>query len=186
MCKIFQTIAYFQICNHIYFSGWGSSVDPDNHPGSTENLPVSNDAYQKNTDNNDFYVIVLGEDAKNLLYATYFGGDVTDDHVDGGTSRFDKKGVIYQSVCSSCPPSTDGQTSQVSDFPTTPGSAFETNPSIRCSNASFKIDLQIKTAVIADFIADPIIGCVPLNVSFTKIDYDYFGITASFNIFGKI
>ena len=156
------------VCNHIYFSGWGSSVDPKNHPGSTENLPVSNDAYQKNTDNNDFYVIVLGEDAKNLLYATYFGGDVTDDHVDGGTSRFDKKGVIYQSVCSSCPPSTDGQTSQVSDFPTTPGSAFETNPSIRCSNASFKIDLQIKTAVIADFIADPIIGCVPLNVSFTN------------------
>lgn len=156
------------VCNHIYFSGWGSSVDPNNHPGSTNNMPVSDDAYQKNTDNNDFYIIVLGEDAKNLLYATYFGGDVTGDHVDGGTSRFDKKGVIYQSVCSSCPPSTDGQITQVSDFPTTAGSAFETNPSVRCSNASFKIDLQIKTAVIADFIANPMIGCAPLNVSFTN------------------
>ena len=156
------------VCNHIYFSGWGSSVDPNNHPGSTDNMPISDDAHQKTTDNNDFYIIVLGEDAKNLLYATYFGGNVTGDHVDGGTSRFDKKGVIYQSVCSSCPPSTDGQTTQVSDFPTTLGSAFETNPSVRCSNASFKIDLQIKTAVIADFVADPMIGCTPLNVSFTN------------------
>ena len=64
------------------------------HPGSTNNMPISDDAHQKTTDNNDFYIIVLGEDAKDLLYATYFGGDVTGDHVDGGTSRFDKKGVI--------------------------------------------------------------------------------------------
>ncbi len=156
------------VCNHIYFSGWGSNVDPFNHPGSTNNMDVSADADQLTTDNNDFYILVLGENAETLLYATYFGGNVTGDHVDGGTSRFDKKGVIYQSVCSSCPPSTDGQTSQVSDFPTTPGSAFELNPSVRCSNASFKIDLQIKTAVIADFTVFPPIGCTPLEVKFTN------------------
>jgi gliding motility-associated-like protein len=156
------------VCDHIYFSGWGSNVDPTNHPGSTTDMPVSGDAVQKTTDGNDFYIIVLGRDAETLLYATYFGGDVTGDHVDGGTSRFDKKGVVYQSVCSSCPPSTDGQTSQVSDFPTTPGAAFETNPSVRCSNASFKIDLQIRSAVISDFVAAPTIGCAPLGVQFTS------------------
>ena len=156
------------VCDHIYFSGWGSNVDPTNHPGSTTGMPVSGDAVQKTTDGNDFYIIVLGRDAETLLYATYFGGDVTGDHVDGGTSRFDKKGVVYQSVCSSCPPSTDGQTSRVSDFPTTPGAAFETNSSVRCSNASFKIDLQIRSAVISDFIANPTVGCSPLTVQFTN------------------
>ena len=156
------------VCNHIYFSGWGANVDPNNHPGSTQDMPLSPDAYQSITDSNDFYILVLGEDAESLLYSTYFGGNVTGDHVDGGTSRFDKKGVIYQSVCSSCPPSTDGQTSQVSDFPTTTGSAFETNPSVRCSNASFKIDLQIKSAVFAEFTATPTLGCSPMTVNLTN------------------
>ncbi|MDA8886025.1 PKD domain-containing protein [Bacteroidia bacterium] len=156
------------VCEHIYFSGWGSNVDPNNHPGNSDNMPISADAEQKTTDGNDFYVIVLDKNASGLLYATYFGGNVTGDHVDGGTSRFDKKGVIYQSVCSSCPPSSDGQQTQVSDFPTSAGAVYETNPSVRCSNASFKIDLQIKSAVIADFIAYPTIGCGPLLVQLTN------------------
>ncbi len=154
------------VCDHIYFSGWGSDVDRNHNPGSTNNMPITADAHQKSTDGNDFYIIVLDKDASSLLYATYFGGSETDDHVDGGTSRFDKKGVMYQSVCSSCPGF--GQGSQISDFPTSNGAVFKTNPSVRCSNASFKIDLQIKTAVIADFIASPSIGCGPLNVFFTN------------------
>ena len=156
------------VCEHIYFSGWGSVVRADLNPGSTTGLEVTGDAEQKTTDDNDFYVMVLDKDAQGLLYATYFGGDVTQDHVDGGTSRFDKRGVIYQSVCGSCPPSTDGQSTQVSDFPTSPDAVFKTNPSVRCSNASFKIDLQIKTAVFADFTATPVVGCTPLDVQFTN------------------
>jgi len=152
-------------CNHIYLSGWGANVDPDNHPGSTAGLEVTAGALQSTTDNNDFYIIVLDQDAKSLLYATYFGGYETDDHVDGGTSRFDKRGVIYQSVCSSCPDSGPGK----NDFPVTPKAAFIKNVSPRCSNASFKIDLQIKESVIAKFIADPIDGCKPLEVIFTNI-----------------
>jgi gliding motility-associated-like protein len=159
------------VCGHIYFSGWGSDIDASDlttFPGSTDNMVVSDDAVQKTTDGNDFYIIVFGRDAQNLLYATYFGGDVTGDHVDGGTSRFDKRGVMYQSVCASCPPSTDGQRREVSDFPTTTGAAFELNPSVRCSNASFKIDLQIREAVIADFVAAPTVGCAPHDVQFTS------------------
>jgi gliding motility-associated-like protein len=156
------------VCDHIYFSGWGST-DYGLSSGSTRDLEVTSDAEQPTTDSNDFYILVLDKDASSLLYATYFGGNLTGDHVDGGTSRFDKKGVIYQSVCSSCPPSRDGlQTSEISDFPTSPGAVFKTNPSERCSNASFKIDLQIKTAVIADFTAKPTLGCSPLVVQFNN------------------
>lgn len=149
-------------CEHIYVSGWGSSVRPDLNPGSTNNLPTTSDAVQKTTDGNDFYILVLNKDAQGLLYATYFGGDTTADHVDGGTSRFDKKGVIYQSVCSSCP---NGFEKGHQDFPVTPNAAFTTNFSPRCSNASFKIDLQIKSAVDAYFVPDPVIGCMPLTVN---------------------
>ncbi len=150
-------------CEHIYVSGWGSNVRPDLNPGSTIDLETTSDAVQKTTDGNDFYIIVLNKDAESLLYATYFGGDSTGDHVDGGTSRFDKKGVIYQSVCSSCP---NGGEPGHQDFPVTANAAFTTNFSPRCSNASFKIDLQIKSAVDAYFVPDPIIGCNPLDVDF--------------------
>jgi len=150
-------------CEHIYVSGWGSNVNPNLHPGSTTDLEITGDAEQKETDGNDFYIIVLDKDAQSLLYATYFGGDSTDDHVDGGTSRFDKRGVIYQSVCSSCP---NGSEPGRQDFPVTAGAAFTQNFSPRCSNASFKIDLQIKTAVDAYFRPNPIIGCAPLDVTF--------------------
>ncbi|MFT7591878.1 MAG: gliding motility-associated-like protein [bacterium] len=150
-------------CEHIYVSGWGSDVDPSLNPGSTLNLETSSNAVQPDTDGNDFYLLVLDKDAEGLLYATYFGGDTTDDHVDGGTSRFDKKGVVYQSVCSSCP---DQGNPGHQDFPVTPNAAFTKNLSPRCSNASFKIDLQIKTDVDAYFVPNPIIGCQPLIVNF--------------------
>lgn len=150
-------------CEHIYMSGWGSNVDPNAHPGSTNGLETSANAVQKTTDNNDFYLLVLDKDAQGLLYATYFGGDSSDDHVDGGTSRFDKKGVVYQSVCSSCP---EGSDPGRQDFPVTPNAAFTENFSPRCSNASFKIDLQIKSDVDAYFVPNPIIGCQPVTVDF--------------------
>jgi gliding motility-associated-like protein len=150
-------------CEHIYASGWGSNVDPNLNPGSTLGMETSPNAVQKTTDGNDFYLLVLDKNAESLLYATYFGGDTTDDHVDGGTSRFDKKGVVYQSVCASCPdPGVPGH----QDFPVTSNAAFTSNLSPRCSNASFKIDLQIKSDVDAYFIPSPLIGCQPLEVNF--------------------
>ncbi len=128
---------------------------PGVHNGSTTGLPITGNAVQSATDGNDFYLIVLGKNAVNLLYATYFGGNASDDHVDGGTSRFDKNGVIYQSVCSSCPGG--------SDFPTTPNAYAQTNVSPRCSNASFKLDFQISNAVSSYFNANPSLGCAPLT-----------------------
>lgn len=123
-------------CRKIFVSGWGGETSTKSF-SSTSNLPITPDAYQKTTDGSDFYLMVLSKNAKELLYGTYFGGTQTNDHVDGGTSRFDKKGVIYQSVCASCP-DTEWQHA-ISDFPTTSGAYAEKNVSPRCSNAAFKI-----------------------------------------------
>lgn len=128
-------------CQRVYISGWGSRPDqavPSNS-FKLRNMPITPDAFQSTTDGQDFHILVLEENMSEILYGTYFGGNRTGDHVDGGTSRFDKRGAIYQSVCSSCPP--DATQSQISDFPTTPGSFSPLNPSPRCSNASFKIQV---------------------------------------------
>jgi len=122
-------------CGKIFVSGWGGE-NSFKISSTTDGLPVTSDAYQSTTDGSDFYLMVLSKQAKRLAYATFFGGTQTADHVDGGTSRFDKKGVIYQSVCASCPP--DG-INAISDFPTTSGAYAEKNVSPRCSNAAFKI-----------------------------------------------
>jgi len=149
-------------CYNIYFSGWGSDVGEGN-PGTTAGLPVTPNANQKTTDNADFYLMALSRDATNVLYATYFGGNQSDDHVDGGTSRFDKRGVVYQSVCASCPANPPG----LNDFPTTSGSAFPVNVSYRCSNASFKLEFGVAYSINAPFTATPNPVCFPNPIQFT-------------------
>lgn len=129
-------------CGRLYMSGWGGI----NNVGNTNGLIVTADAYQKTTDGRDFYLMVMSQNAEKLLYASFFGGNNTGDHVDGGTSRFDKKGYIYQSVCASCP-DFSGQTS-ISDFPISSDAVFKTNVSPRCSNAAFKMSFKFKDANI--------------------------------------
>ena len=152
-------------CDNIYFSGWGSPINNNGlHSLTTANLQVSSNAIQSTTDNKDFYLLVLNKNANQLLYATYFGGNQTEDHVDGGTSRFDKRGVVYQSVCSSCPEPNN----HYNDFPVSSNAPFKTNLSPRCSNASFKIDFQITFEVDAIFTATPNTGCEDLDVQFNN------------------
>ncbi len=150
-------------CYNIYFSGWGSNIGVGN-PGTTDGLEITSDAHQNTTDGNDFYLIALSRDAQSLLYASYFGGDQSEDHVDGGTSRFDKRGIVYQSVCASCPNNPPG----LNDFPTTTGAAFEDNVSIRCSNASFKLDFRLGYSIDAEFNTAPVL-CLGLTHTFTPI-----------------
>lgn len=154
-------------CYNIYFSGWGSAIGVGNS-GTTFNLPITADAHQKTTDRNDFYLIVLGKNASNLKYASYFGGNKSDDHVDGGTSRFDNRGIIYQSVCASCPNRPPG----LNDFPTSPSNvAFKNNVSIRCSNASFKLDFRLGYSVDALFASNPEKFCLQSPVTFTPFRF---------------
>ena len=135
-------------CNNIYISGWGSNLGGSL---STLNLPVTFDAFQNTTDGNDFYLAVINENLDSLEYATYFGGSLSTEHVDGGTSRFDKNGVVYQSVCAGC-----GNNNDFPIYPN-PGAVSATNNSTNCNNAVFKFDFK-RPVVVADF-SSPILNC---------------------------
>lgn len=132
-------------CDNIYMSGWGGFVNSSPNTGfwqsSTIGMPITEDAYQKNTSGSDFYFIVLNGDATTLVYSTYLGGNSSKTHVDGGTSRFDKYGIVYHAVCSGCSfGNTTGRAT--SDFPTTPSAKSRVNLSQNCNNAAFKFDLS--------------------------------------------
>jgi len=116
-------------------------------------MPVTTNAQQSTTDGYNFYLIVFDANISALNYATYFGGNLSLEHVDGGTSRFDKNGIIYQSVCAGC--------GSNSDFPTTPGAWSATNNSFNCNNAVFKIDFQVPLG--SAFFKTDTVGCYPFS-----------------------
>lgn len=141
------------ICGRIYCSGWGSFGEL-----STLNFETTPDAYQANTDGHDFYFMCIDSSASNLEYATFFGELNNNDHVDGGTSRFDKFSTIYQTVCAGCGGS--------DDFPTTTGAYSQVNNSNNCNAAMIKFNIHNDYA-IADFDY-PQIGCAPTAVTFVN------------------
>jgi hypothetical protein len=132
-------------CDNIYMAGWGGFVNSSPETGfwqsTTNGMPITSDAYQKTTSGSDFYFIVLNSDATELVYSTYLGGNSSKTHVDGGTSRFDKYGIVYHAVCSGCQfGNATGQAT--SDFPTTSNAKSRLNQSANCNNAAFKFDLS--------------------------------------------
>jgi hypothetical protein len=128
-------------CNNLYVAGWGGNVNRNRNywQSGTNNMPVTSDALQSTTRGSDFYFMVLTDDATQLLYATFLGGNQASIHVDGGTSRFDKGGVVYHAVCAGCGAGYD-------DFPTTNRAWSRLNNSQNCNNAAFKFDLSSLTA----------------------------------------
>lgn len=137
-------------CYNIYLSGWNGNSNRiilgGNPLGNTNSLPTSPDAAQNTTDGSDFYFMVLDRDATNLEYASYFGG-TSNEHVDGGTSRFDPNGSIFQAVCAGCGSGT---------FPTTPGAYSQANgtPIIngtsQCNLGVIKMDFEITVRSIPE------------------------------------
>jgi gliding motility-associated-like protein len=160
-------------CENVYVSGWGgwlyAGADPYGLAG-TAGMPVSANAIKKITDNRDFYFIVIQKNASALLYATYFGQmdgpRSISEHVDGGTSRYDKDGAIYQAICANC------AGNSLTPFPTSPGVWSPRNGTggEGCNLAAVKIAFNF-----AGVSADPrslidgrfdSSGCVPLQVLF--------------------
>ena len=149
-------------CYRIFVSGWGGNVNGGGGAtgSTTQGLPITADAFQSTTDGSDFYFLVLEQQATDILYATYFGSPSgTGEHVDGGTSRFSKEGVIYQAVCAGC-----GKSDQ---FPTTAGAWSNTNNSTNCNLGAIKFDFQT-AATVADFLLPPS-ECVPYSVEMQNI-----------------
>lgn len=154
-------------CENVYVSGWGGYEG--NYAG-TYGLPVTTDAIQPNTDGKDFYFFVLKKNADNILFGSFYGKNGGfPDHVDGGTSRFDKNGVIYEAICADCKKSGPPSSGR---FPTTPGVWAFTNPSSNCNLAMVKIDFQlsgvrgeIETKINGE-VGDTS-GCIPFTVDFS-------------------
>lgn len=135
-------------CGNIYFSGWGGTTNAavTGVNLSTVGLQTTPDALRPFTDGDDFYLAILGQNASSLLYATFFGGfnSADGDHVDGGTSRFSRNGVIYHAVCacrSNNVPTTAGAWSSVNRGAISPPAPYS-----GCNNAVFKVDLDPFTA----------------------------------------
>lgn len=149
-------------CFDIYFSGWGGWVNQHYSlatASSSSGFPVTTDAFQSITNGNNFYIAVLKKDAAFLKYATYFGGTGSSyNHVDGGTSQFDKGGRIYHAVCGACGGVPHG-------FTSTPGAWSNTNNSSNCNLAAFKFELNTIESVIGN--VTPII-CMPNPVVFAN------------------
>jgi len=166
-------------CENVYVAGWGgcfncSSPSVSSYPNAgTGGLPVTPDAIKGSTDGKDFYFFVLKKDAVSQLYGSFFGENNLGagcDHVDGGTSRFDQNGVIYEAICANCKELDPGAV-----FPTTPGAWATSNPSNfggKCNLALVKIAFNlagVKAGIesIINGVPRDSAGCVPLTVDFT-------------------
>ena len=126
-------------CRRIYISGYGVS----------SGMTISTDALYTT---GGFYLAVYDQHMTGTapLYATYYSGA---GHVDGGTSRFDKNGIVYQAVCTS------------GGFPTTPGAWSNTQPG-GWDVGVFKIDFE-QNGVNANITASALAGCAPDTVQFS-------------------
>ncbi len=154
--EIVPTAFLVDQCNRIYVSGWGGAVNSAG--GNTIGFPVTSDAFQPNTTGGDFYIAVFRENCSTLEYATFFGGPQSSEHVDGGTSRFDKSGTVYHAVCAGC--------ANNNDLPTTPGAWSNVNGSTNCNLAVFKFDASPILAQIGAGNLNDI--CVNQPVNFTN------------------
>lgn len=160
-------------CGNIYVSGWGGGIITNTV--AMNNMPILNPVVNSvnnftfsTTNGYDFYLMALDSNATNLVFGSYFGGATTQEHVDGGTSRFDPTGKIYQSVCAGC--------GGADDFPLSfnawpcPSSTNcpNQNPSGNCNNGVFKINFGLNMAV-STINTNTLSGCVPLTVNFTNV-----------------
>lgn len=151
---ISPTAFLVDVCDRLFLSGWGWGGVA--YISGTSGLEVTPDAIDNTTDNQDFYFMVLQDDASSLIYGSFFGGNQSREHVDGGTSRFDKKGVIYQAVCASCGAN--------DDFPVVPAGSNWHNGSSNCNLGIVKYAFS-PPSVIADFSV-PDTDCAPVSLHF--------------------
>lgn len=118
--KIVPSAFMVDQCKRIYIAGFGGS----------QGWPITGNAlYSTWNGDTEWYLASLSENAAELLFGTFYGSW----HVDGGTSRFDPKGVIYQAVCADS-----------AEFPITSWAYSDGSLTDRWSICTFKIDFQIE------------------------------------------
>lgn len=162
-------------CENVYVSGWGKDILGGYNLSSISGMPVTRDALKSIPDESEFYFIVIKRNAAQLLYGTFYGQNGRfGEHVDGGTSRFDQNGVIYQAICANC--ASGDRTRPKPQWPITPGAwccsngrAAATTGS-ECNLAALKISFNFAGVAsgVRAFISGvyDTSGCVPLQVTF--------------------
>ena len=168
-------------CENVYVAGWGGCFNcpspplssyPNAGTGGMRVTPDAANAGKATTDGKDFYFFVLKKDAASQLFGSFFGENNVGagcDHVDGGTSRFDQNGVIYEAICANCK-----ELDPTAVFPATPGSWRDRNVSsngARCNLALVKIAFNlagVKAGIesLINGVPRDSAGCVPLTVDF--------------------
>jgi gliding motility-associated-like protein len=125
-------------CDRIYISGYSAAAGWELTADAVLNT-------------GGFILSAWEEDMSLLAYSTYYSAN----HVDGGTSRFDKSGIVYQGVCS--------------------GGGFQTNPDAYATDQStgwdigvFKIDFELSGVNAAITANDDLVGCAPHDVQFNN------------------
>jgi gliding motility-associated-like protein len=157
-------------CGAVYVSGWGR----------TQGLTTTPDALQRTTNasgiGGDLYLLVLAPDAASLQYATFLGGSSStnfyEEHVDGGTSRFDPHGQVYQAVCTNA-----------HNFPTS-NLAWSTQNQVgggAYDEVAFKLDFEPRI-VQAAALASSTSGLeAPADIHFTNNSSNYPGTVWQWN-----
>jgi gliding motility-associated-like protein len=157
-------------CENVYVSGWGGNISAQwTTSAGTTGMSVTGDALQTGTDGRDLYFFVLAKNAQSRLFASFFGqfGGLGE-HVDGGTSRFDQNGVIYQAVCANC---FGGAL-----FPTQPPggvwAASNGTGTGGCNLAAIKIEFNLAgvgsgVQAAINSVKNDTVGCLPLTVDFS-------------------
>lgn len=132
-------------CENIYISAYNAS-------GALE---TTDDALFTN---GGFYLAVYEENLTDIVFGTFY----TENHVDGGTSRFDKNGIVYQGVCSG------------GGFNTTPD-AWSTIQNTGWDIGVFKINFDA-SGVNASIAGSDFTGCAPFEIAFENysVGEDFF------------
>lgn len=118
----FVTPSAFMVdnCKRIFMAGFGGSA----------NWPLTDDALYSTWDtHHQWYLACFSENAGSLLFGSLYGSW----HVDGGTSRFDKKGIVYQAAC------TDS-----AEFPVVPWAYADGSNTTMWDIGVFKIDFAVE------------------------------------------
>lgn len=162
LVNISPTAFLVDVCGYVYMSGWGGSVNGGFLGGNTNGMPLTPDAFQATTDGSDVYLIVLTQEAVGLEYGTYLGGSTSAEHVDGGTSRFNKNLEVYHAVCGGCGGNSDFPTQGRGGPPVS-----STNNSANCNLAAFKFQFTPQS-ITANFSSLNLDSCAPFPVVFTN------------------
>ncbi len=154
------------VCENVYCMGWGGASNQswNNSAGNVSGMfefGTSTSSIFDSNDDSDFYLMVLQKNALNVHFASRLGErSPANDHLDGGTSRFDPNGYVYHAVCASCGGS--------DDFPTTPGAYSSNNNSDNCNLAVFKIEFDL-APIRVEIGLENDSSCAPFTVFFENL-----------------